>query len=243
MGSQVNPGKKSLQWAAPHCHRPEFGVALGMWGLRTALAGWILGSGLIVWESEHGYAFQERISDQVLVTVVDDRLLGITPGEGVIRVPLAAGEQVLETGARGLNGFALTSSRLLAFSGPVQRWVEQRIDSSEKILAWRVTPRLIFVQSQRRVYGFQGPLARWKVQGIGAGENSERIVVKDHVIVVITDRRVMGLSALAGGFSTRDLAGDARLSNVEANDNIVVLTFSDRRLLFRAGLGIWVTLR
>ena len=47
---------------------------------------------------------QERISDQVSVTVSNGRVLGIHRGEGIARVPLAAGEEVVMTQAKGING-------------------------------------------------------------------------------------------------------------------------------------------
>ena len=148
---------------------------------------------------------QEKISDEVSVTVVRDHLLGITRGEGVIRLPLVAGEEVLAMEARGINAFVRTQLRLLGFSGPLKRWIELRIGISETVLVWHVTPRLILVQGQKRVYGFQGPLARWRVEEIRTQEKPGLLIVKDHVAVLVTDRRALAFSAFTGGFFAKDL--------------------------------------
>ncbi|MEK7871384.1 MAG: hypothetical protein AAB244_03300, partial [Nitrospirota bacterium] len=77
---------------------------------------------------------QNRITDQVAVTVVRQHLFAVTPGEGLIKKDLSAGEDVIAIEARGLNALVQTSSRLLGFSGQVLRWSEQDIDIRENVI-------------------------------------------------------------------------------------------------------------
>ena len=186
---------------------------------------------------------QERITDQVSVALVNDRLLGITTGEGIARLPLAAGEEVLVMEAKGINGFAQTSLRLLGFSGPLQRWVQRQTDVSEHVLGSYVTPQIIVVQGTNRVYGFQGRLGRWKVQDLQAREKQNLVIVKDLVAVLVTDRRALAFSAFTGGFFGVDLPINEPIRETKSNDNIVILSVGNRQLLFRSSLASWTELR
>ncbi len=186
---------------------------------------------------------QAKISDEVGVVVSQGRLLGITGGGGFVRARLSAGETVLLTESKGINALVQTSDRLLGFSGPVQRWREQRLDISESVQKIQVTSRLIFVRTDKRLYGFQGPIGRWKVQDLGVQEEHLQTVVQDHVAVVVTDRRVLGFSTFTGGFFAEDLSNDETIEYVEANDNIIVLFTSSRKLIFRSRLAVWAETR
>lgn len=186
---------------------------------------------------------QNKISDEVAVVVSDSRLLGLTGGSGFVRVRLGAGETVMLTKSKGINAVAHTSERLLGFSGPVQRWREQRLDVSERVQNIQVTPRLIFVRTDKHVYGFQGPIGRWKVQDLGVQEEHRQTFVQDHVVVVATDRRVLGFSTFTGGFFPEELSNDEVIERVEANDNLIVLVTSTRKLVFRSRLAVWAEIR
>ena len=185
---------------------------------------------------------QEQITDQVLVTVSKGRLFGIHRGEGISRVPLAAGEQVVSTQAKGITGFAQTSLRLLGYSGVLQRWSEQELDVSERIKAFYVTPRFILVLGERHVYGYQGEISRWKVETLGSRETIHETIVRDHVAVLVTNRQALGFSAFTGGFFSKPLPLNSGEITSEANDNLVILRLEDRKLLFRSGLAIWAEL-
>lgn len=186
---------------------------------------------------------QERIADQVSVIVVRSHLFAATPDEGLIRLDLSAGEEVLSAEARGLNALVLTSTRLLGFSGKTLRWSEQRTDLFEQILEKRITPRLIFVRTNKRLYGFQGLEGRWKMEELGAREEVREVMAGDHVVVVVTERRAMALSAFTGGFFSQDLQLDEQVLETSVNDNIAVLSTPARRLIFRSQLKIWAELR
>ncbi len=186
---------------------------------------------------------QAKISDEVRVVVSQGRLLGITGGSGFVSARLSAGETVVLTESKGINALVQTSGRLLGFSGPVQRWREQRLDISESVQKIQVTSRLIFVRTDKRLYGFQGPIGRWKVQNLGVQEEHRQTVVQDHVAVVVTDRRVLGFSTFTGGFFAEDLFNDETIESVEANDNIIVLFTSSRKLIFRSRLAVWAETR
>jgi len=186
---------------------------------------------------------QDKISDEVGVVVSGSRLLGLTSGSGFVRARLSAGEVVVFTESKGINAVAQTSDRLLGFSGPVQRWRDQRLDVSESVQKIQVTPRLIFVRTDKRVYGFQGPIGRWKVQDIGVQEEHRQTIVQDHVAVVVTDRRVLGFSTFTGGFFPEDLSNDEMIEHVEANDNLIILFTSARKLVFRSRLAVWAEVR
>ena len=132
---------------------------------------------------------QEKITDQVAVIVMKNRIYAATTEEGLTRVELAAGEEVLAVEARGINALVQTSTRLLGFSAKTQRWAEQRTDLYEQILEKQVTPRLIFVKTNKRLYGFQGLAGRWNVEELGAREELRAVTVKDHLLVAVTERR------------------------------------------------------
>ena len=184
-------------------------------------------------------AGQGPVTDQVSVVVFRERVLGVTPGGGLIPVRLAAGETVLAKEAKGINAFVHTTDRLLGFSGPLKRWRVLGMDVTERVITFSVTPRLILVQTDKRLYGFQGPVGRWKVQDLGVQEITGQVIVEDHVAVVVTDRRVLAFSAFTGGFFPEDLQADEIVSQVEKNDNIVILTTPARRLIFRSQLAVW----
>lgn len=191
----------------------------------------------------HPVTAQEKITDQVAVIVLENRIFAATPDEGLVRLELSAGERVLATEARGLNAFVHTSIRILGFSGRLKIWSEQRTDLSEQIIERRITPRLIFVRTHKRLYGFQALTGLWKSEELGSREEVRDVVVADHVIVTVTERRVMAFSAFTGGFFSQDLILDERVSDTQANDNIIILTTPSRRLIFRAQLRIWTELR
>ena len=186
---------------------------------------------------------QEKISDEVGLVVSRGQVLGITGGSGFIGVRLSAGETVITTESKGINAVAQTSERLLAFSGPVQRWQEQRLDISEEVKEISVTPRLIFVRTGKHLFGFQGPIGRWKVQDLGVQEEHRQTVVQDHVVVVVTDRRALGFSTFTGGFFAEELSKDEVIEQVEENDNIIILSTPVRKLVFRARLAVWAEIR
>lgn len=186
---------------------------------------------------------QEKITDQVAVIVLNNQVLAATPDEGFARVELAAGERVLNTEARGLNAFVQTSTRLLGFSGKLQRWTEQRTDLYEQIIEKRVTPRLIFVRTNKRVYGFLALFGQWRSEELGTREEFREVTVADHIAVVVTERRALAFSAFTGGFFSIDLHLDERVTDTVANDNIIILITPVRRLVFRSQLRVWAELR
>jgi hypothetical protein len=186
---------------------------------------------------------QERITDQVAVTILRDQLYAATPGEGLVRVGLSSGEQVLASEARGLNALVLTSIRLLGFSAQVQRWSEQRTNLNEGIVERKVTSRLIMVRTDKRVFGFQGPVGRWKVEEFSLGEAPREMLIGEQVAVMLTDRRALGFSAFTGGFFPQDLVTDEAVLQTTINDNIAILSTAARRLIFRSQLGIWAEIR
>lgn len=186
---------------------------------------------------------QERITDQVAVTVSKERLLGIHRGEGIARLPLLAGEEILKIQSRGINGFVHTSLRLLGFSGTLQRWSELQLDVSELVNNSYVTPRMILVIGEKHLYGFQGGIGRWKVEDFRPRETLIQSIVKDHVAVFITSHQALGFSAFTGGFFPKDLPLASEIVTSRANDNIVLLILKDKQLLFRSGLAIWAELR
>ena len=186
---------------------------------------------------------QERITDQVAVTLSQDRLLGIHKGEGIARLPLLAGEEILKVQSRGINGFVLTSLRLLGYSGTLQRWSELQLDVSEQVNDSYVTPRMILVIGEKHLYGFQGGIGRWKVKDLRPRETLSQSIVKDHVAVFITNHQALGFSAFTGGFFPKDLPLVSEVIKSKANDNIIILVLKDKQLLFRSRLGIWAELR
>jgi len=189
-------------------------------------------------------ASQERISDQVAVTILRDQVFAVTAGEGLVRVGLASGERVIGSEARGLNAILLTATRLLGFSAQVQRWSEERLNLNEQVVDRKVTPRMMIVRSDRRVFGFQGTSGLWKVEDLTRlGDDFQQILVGAHVAVVLTNRRALAFSAFTGGFFIKDLSTEDPVIETTVNDNIVILSTANRRLIFRSQLAAWAELR
>ncbi len=188
-------------------------------------------------------ASQERVSDQVAVTILRDQVFAVTAGEGLVRVGLTSGERVIGSEARGLNAILLTSTRLLGFSAQIQRWSEERLNLNEQVVDRRITPRLMIVRSNKRVFGFQGTSGRWKVEDFSMSEDFRELLVGAHVAVVLTNRRALAFSAFTGGFFVQDLSTEDPVIETAVNDNIVILSTANRRLLFRSQLAAWVEAR
>ena len=189
-------------------------------------------------------ASQERISDQVAVTILRDQVFAVTAGEGLVRVGLASGERVIGSEARGLNAILLTATRLLGFSAQVQRWSEERLNLNEQVVDRKVTPRMMIVRSDRRVFGFQGTSGLWKVEDLTRlGDDFQQILVGAHVAVVLTNRRALAFSAFTGGFFAQDLSTEDPVIETVVNDNIVILSTVNRRLIFRSQLAAWAEFR
>jgi hypothetical protein len=179
------------------------------------------------------------VTDRVGITFGQGHLFGMTSGEGITRQALGAGEQVLVMEAKGVTGFVQTTTRLFGFSGTLQRWVSITLPTSEHILKWAVTPRMIVAQGQQATYGFQSDRGRWKREPWGAGESLQESAVKDSIAVLITDRRALGFSAITGGFFSQDLPVGNHIPDIQINDHVVILHLSDFMLVFRSGLAIW----
>jgi hypothetical protein len=186
---------------------------------------------------------QTPLLDQILVTVLRDRVFAVTPVEGIMRVDLLAGEEVVAVSSVGLNALVQTSMRLLGFSSQVMRWSELRTDLSERVLDRRVLPRLIVVRTDKHLYGFQGQLGRWKMEDLGLREEVRETLADENVAVVITDRRALAFSAFTGGFFQQELSADDPVLSSALNDNAVVLATGTRRWIFRSQLAIWAELR
>ncbi len=182
---------------------------------------------------------QEVLSDQVNIVSSRGEIYGITPGEGLARVLLGAGETIDTMESKGVTGFVLTNKRLLGFSRRLQRWVEVNLSSAERIINWNVTARLIVVRGKKSLYGFQSDLGRWKQESWGTGEVFQEGKVGMNIGVWVTDRRALGFSAFTGGFFSRDLPSAGQVPSIHINDNIAVLQYSERQLVFRSGLAIW----
>ncbi len=182
---------------------------------------------------------QEVITDQVSLLSAQGEIFGITQGEGIARVVLAAGEDIHAMESKGVTGFVLTSQRLLGFSRRLQRWIEVNLSSAEHVINWTVTARMIVVRGKKGIYGFQSDAGRWKHEVWGAGEVFQEGQAAAHIGVWITDRRALGFSAFTGGFFSRDLPSGGRVKTIRVNDNVVILQLEGRNLVFRSGLAIW----
>jgi len=187
-------------------------------------------------------AAQNEITDQVAITTEQGKLFGLTPGEGISREILASGEDVLVIETKGVTGFVQTSTRLLGFSGRLNRWVELTLPTREQIIKWKVTSRMIVVQGRAAAYGFQSDRGRWKREPWGAGESLQHIAVKGDIAVMVTNRRALGFSAFTGGFFPRDLPVGNQIQEIQINDNVVILHLPSFMLVFRSGLAIWAQL-
>jgi hypothetical protein len=187
-------------------------------------------------------AAQNVITDQDAITSGQGKLFGLTPGEGISREILASGEDVLVIETKGVTGFVQTSTRLLGFSGRLNRWVELTLATGEQIIKWKVTSRMVVVQGRKAAYGFQSDRGRWKREPWGAGESLKNSAVKAHIAVMVTNRRALGFSAFTGGFFPQDLPAGNQIQEIEINDNVVILHLSGFMLVFRSGLAIWAEL-
>jgi len=186
---------------------------------------------------------QEKITDQVAVTVLSHSVVGVTSGSGLIPIRLGSGERVLAKQSKGVVGFIHTSTRLLGFTGVLQRWREERLDISESVQGYHLTPRMILVQTDRHVFGYQGLQGQWKMRDLSLQEVILQIVFGENIAVVITNKNVLGFSAFTGGFFAEDLSNDELVQELSINDNIAVLKMPSRQLIFRSQLAVWAEVR
>lgn len=184
----------------------------------------------------------EVVTDRVTIASGQGQLFGITSGEGIARLVLGAGEEVLVSEAKGVTGFVQTTTRLLGFSGELQRWVSINFSTAEHIRHWTVTPRMIIVQGQEATYGFQSDRGRWKREPWGAGESLQTSHVKDFIAVMVTNRRALGFSTVTGGFFSQDLPVGNPILDIQINDHVVILHLSQVMFVFRSGLSSWAEL-
>lgn len=205
---------------------------------------WFVAAFLLVFILAEGRAgAEERIADQVAVAVLENKVYGVTPGEGLVRTDLSAGERVVGAESRGLNAFVQTSARLLAFSGKVRRWEGVRLDLSDRFIEARVSPRMIFVRTQKQLFGFQAAAGRWRGEALDTQEVFREVYAGENVVVAATDRRLLGFSAFIGGFFAIDLAGDEPITESTINDNIAIFTTPNRKLIFRSQVASWAEVR
>src|SRR5438094_6914433 len=95
------------------------------------------------------------ITDQVLITVLRDQIFAATPGEGLMRADLLAGEEIIKIESKGLNALVQTSVRLLGFSAQVVRWSEVRTDLGGKVRTVGLRSRWLFYGTTRVLTGFK----------------------------------------------------------------------------------------
>lgn len=186
---------------------------------------------------------QDKISDQVAVTVLPHAVAAVMSGSGLIRKRLSAGERVVSTEAKGFVAFVQTSNRLLGFTGQLQRWREKRLDVTENVETFHITPRLVVVKTDRHLFGFGGLQGLWHMVDIGIQEEVRQIVAGDNVAVVVTNKKVLGFSAFTGGFFAEDLSNDEIVQELRINDNIAILEMPSRQLIFRSQLAVWAEVR
>ncbi|HEX9757339.1 MAG TPA: hypothetical protein VGB26_06015 [Nitrospiria bacterium] len=184
-----------------------------------------------------------KITDQVGVAVLNNKIYGAAPSGQLALFELSAGEEVIGIESRGINALVRTSTRLLGFSGPLQQWSERRPNLFDSFIESIVTPQLIFVRNQKTLYGFQGLRAQWKKEELDTHEEFKEVLFGENLVVAITNRRVLALSAFTGGFFLRDLSRQEEFLDKVVNDNIAILTTSQRRLIFRSKLAVWAELR
>lgn len=205
---------------------------------RTIIAAFVLGVFLL-----RSASAEERMTDQVGVAVLENKIYAATSGEGFFRVDLSAGERVIRVESRGLNALVLTSARLLAFSEKVKRWDGVRLDLFDHIVESRVTPRLIWVRTQKNLFAFQAETAKWRGESLSTQETFRETRVGENIVIGITDRRLLGFSGFVGGFFQIDLSNDESITESSVNDNVAVLTTPNRKLIFRSQVGTWADVR
>ena len=124
---------------------------------------------------------QSPLTDQILVTVLRDRVFAATPTEGLMRVDLLAGEEVrlsgscrsLEDGGpwragrdpRYLGGRescgVVTDRRALAFSAFTGGFFQQDLSSDEPVLSGAVNDNVVILSTGARRWIFRSQLAIW----------------------------------------------------------------------------------
>jgi len=225
-------------------------VSLGILGRAAVRVGGRMGAAVTLafigslggWGLENVSQAHEVVTDRVSIASGQGQVFGITSGEGIARLVLGAGEQVVVMDAKGVTGFVQTTTRLLGFSGELQRWVSINLSTSEHILRWTVTPRMVIVLGEEGTYGFQSVRGRWKRERWGAGETLQTSEIQNLIAVMVTNRRAVGFSAVTGGFFSQDLPVGNPILGIEMNDHVAILQLSHVMYVFRSGLSSWAEL-
>jgi hypothetical protein len=186
-------------------------------------------------DQAHG---QGRYTD-VMVTVVNEKVVALSGGGSGIEESLGMGETVVSSDARGQTGFAQTSSRLLGFSSELRRWTEVRLSGEERVERHQVLPRLIVAQTDRQLYGFLEGRGHWTSEALGTGETVKKLHGRGHVIVAITSDRALAFSSFTGGFFSIPWSTDERVISIDETNDAVMVRTSSRQLVFRSQTTEW----
>lgn len=189
------------------------------------------------------FAFGQGWRGDVMITVVNDKLVAIPAAGSRIEESLGANETVQNTAARGQTGFAQTSTRLLGFSSERRHWAEAPLGVNETVERRHVQGRLIVAQTNRQVYGFQEGRAHWTSEPLGARETVKQLQGRGHVAVVLTSDRALAFSSYTGGFFSIPWSTDERIQSVDETSDAVMVRTSTRTLAFRSQTTEWVEIR
>lgn len=94
-------------------------------------------------------AYRQSRRGDVMITIMNGKLLGIPASGSRIEEGLGVNETVADATVRGQTGFAQTAARLLGFSSELRRWTKMSLGVEERVERHRVLPRLIVVQTNR----------------------------------------------------------------------------------------------
>ncbi len=181
------------------------------------------------------------LEDTIAVEIIGREVVAFAlEGSGRLTTRLELDEEVLFHAARGRVAVVLTNLRMLGATPFSASWQEERYRLTEQPLDHAsLSQSLALVVTPQRALAFFGT-GNWAEQSLGPRERVITTRLGPGVGVVVTQRRALGISTESGGFFETKLRLKEKIESVQALSSIATITTSQRTLIFKGPLGLWV---
>ncbi|NGZ95392.1 MAG: hypothetical protein CV089_04540 [Nitrospira sp. WS110] len=180
-----------------------------------------------------------ELQSEVTLWLESGQAVATSQLSGRREIPLDAQEVVMSSGANGINGIIVTSSRLLGFSSRVLTWAKIELDINEKVLERKILPTFSFIRTDRHLYGFRGVNGLWFEEALGVREKVRRLYSNDYGAVFITTERLIGFTPLLGSFASKPLDVHEQIVGVDNEHGLILVSTNRRTLVLGSRLSGW----
>lgn len=183
--------------------------------------------------------YAQEIPDQVQITVLEEKVVAVSSGRGgAIIQRLMPGEKVLQSGAEGLMGFALTNRRILGLSARTRIWVIRNLKPGEGALKGvDAGDQVVLVVTNLGAYALSPAALDWAIASFMAGEGLVNSKVGNNIGLVATIRRVLGFSVSLGRWSFQNLLAGEKVTEVAVSDVTATVRTNYNLVIFNSATG------